>query len=688
MVTSSKIRETVSEMPPRIPGEVSRSGASVTSTDLSPAQERLWFLTQINPDTAATVARAVSLSGPLNRDVLERGLQSLVNRHESLRTTFATTQLYAGIDSKPVQLVADSGSFPLDLVDISGTLESEVQVITRERLRHKFDLSLGPLVRATLMRVNEQFHILLVTAHRIIADEESLKILMRELWQVYAARGELETAELSSTLIQYADFAADQLNWLQTQAAANSIDYWRRSLTGAPFVELPGDRTSSSVQTATGANISSVVDQTLTPKLRALADREEVTLRTVLLAAFTILLSRYSRQEEIVVGLQLTNRDQERLHNLVGPVSNLLPLRIDLSPRDSFARLLHRLAVLVLESGKHASVPFEKLLHELNVERSLSRPPLVQVTFDFKDAKDARFHATGLDIEDFPIDGGINNFEITLDVVSCSDHLECRFGYNEQLYKETLIERLQAHFQVLLDAIVQDPSRKISELPLLTDLEREQMLVEWNQTAVTYPQGQCLHELFEAQVERTPQALAVADEKQQLSYADVERRANQLAWRLRREGVGCESLVAVCLERSVDLVVALLGILKAGGAYVPLDPSYPESRLRFMLEDTQAAVVLTEQHLAMRLPVLGNSKQLWLDAEKEQLVQESSERPERLSQPESLGYVIYTSGSTGRPKGVAIEQRSTVALLQWAQEVFGPADLKAVLASTSICFDL
>ncbi len=655
----------------------------------SSAQERLWFLIQINPqDTAANIARAVRVLGPLNREVLERSLQAMIYRHETLRTTFATTQLYAGIDSRPVQLIAEAGSLSLDFVDLSETeVEATVEDLMRKRVRQPFDLSVGPLILATLIRVAEQSHILLIAAHRIIADEESLKILFRELWQVYAAAGDLEAAHLPPLPVQYAVFAAGQLQMLQSEAATSSIDYWRQTLAGAPVIELPVERTRAPLRTTAAANTSLVVGATLVERLRALAADERVSLRTLLLAAYTILVSRYSSQEQMVIGLELANRDAEEVRNLVGPLANVFPLRIDLAPSETFVCLVHRLDQLLLEAGKHAFVPFEKLLQELNVERSLSRSPLVQVTFDFLLGERARVRVAGLELEELVLESSTNIFELSLHVVSTCDRLECRWEYNEALYDSTLIEQLAGHFQVLLNGIVASPSQTISALPLLNERDREQVLVEWNRTEVAYEGGLCLAELFEAQAERTPTALAVADEQQRLSYAELDRLANQLAWRLRREGVGCESLVAVCLERSVEMLVAVLGVLKAGGAYVPLDPSYPEARLRFMLADTAAEVVLTEQHLAGRLPQVGG-KYLLVDAEREQLRAESEARPPRLTRPELLGYVIYTSGSTGRPKGVAIEQRSTVTLLQWAQQVFGPKDLAAVLASTSICFDL
>src|SRR5690349_1192700 len=375
-----------------------------TGSALSAAQERLWFLTQINPqDTTANIARAVKVNGPLDREVLERSLQSLLHRHETLRTTFAITQLYAGIDSRPVQLVAAAGRFPLDVVDIRETAKQRVDAtsLLRERVQQPFDLSLGPLVRATLLRFGEQSHILLITAHRIIADEVSLEIIFRELWQVYGAFGVLEAAQLPPVPIQYADFAANQLHTLESEAATSSLDYWRKTLAGAPPVlELPSDRTLAPLHSTTAAKASIVLDDSLVQQLRALAERERVSLRTLLLAAYAILLSRYSNQGEMVIGLELANRDLEETQNLVGPVANVLPVRIDLSPEATFVHLLHRLDKLLQEAGEHAFVPFEKLLQELEVERSLSRPPVVQVTFDLEFHDDEHAQVSGLEFEE------------------------------------------------------------------------------------------------------------------------------------------------------------------------------------------------------------------------------------------------------------------------------------------------
>src|SRR5215212_692088 len=678
MVTTSKSSN---------PGSV--GGTTATAPFLSPAQERLWFLDQINPgDASLNIARAVSINGVLDRDLLERCLRQIVSRHESLRTTFATTQLYAGVDSRPVKLVADSATLSIELVDISSEPDN-LRGLLREKTQHRFELSLGPLIRATFVKIAEQSHVLLIAAHRIIADDESLKILLRELFRIYTAGA--DATVLPPLALQYRDYAARQLNVLDSDSGRTAIEYWRESLAGAPAViELPSYRLKPGLRTSVAATDSIQLNDTLVTSLRALSESEQVTLRTTLLGAFVVLLSRCSRQNDLVVGLKISNRHDEEVQSLIGAVSNLLPLRIDLSPHETFTGLTARLQATVHDAGARAFIPFEKLLDELKVERSLSRPPLVQVTFSFSAEDELKLKAGPIAIEEVDFDAGVNNFELTLDVVR-SDRLECRFKYNVEVYSHSVIERMAEHFEVLLEAIVAEPEQRIGELPLLTQRERQQVLVGWNQTSVAYPPKQSIQQLFGEQVASTPKAIAVVDEQHALTYEELEQRANQLARRLRREGVGPESLVAVCLQRSTELLVALLGILKAGGAYVPLDPSYPQPRLQFMLEDSGAGVVLTEQPLVARLPRRGSTqsgKQICLDQERAQLAAESSERLPQQNLPQSLAYVIYTSGSTGRPKGVAIEHQSTVTLLQWAQTVYSRADLAGALASTSICFDL
>ncbi|HJT67992.1 MAG TPA: amino acid adenylation domain-containing protein, partial [Pyrinomonadaceae bacterium] len=664
-----------------------RKTARDRALPLSFAQERLWFLNQLDQDSGFyNVPGAFKLTGALDVPGLEQAFAALTLRHEVLRTTFSV------VDGKPVQVISPAPAVKFTTFNLAHLSaqdrDAEIQRLGFAEAREPFDLERGPLLRVKVLRLSETEHIVFVTIHHIVSDGWSLGILLKELAALYQSSLSQTRASLPELEFQYADYAVWQREWLQNDLLDRQLSYWQKQLQGIPAIlDLPRDRPRPAVQTFNGARHTDQLSESLSEALKQLSRRENVTLFMLTLAAFQTLLHRYTGQEQIVVGTPIAGRTSAPLENLIGFFVNTLALKASIFPGLSFKDLLGQIRETALDAFANQDLPFEQLVEALQPERDLSRTPIFQVAFAFQNAPREVFAVQGLTFERQRTENRTSKFDLMLFVTEVNESLYLTFEYNTDLFDEDRIERMMGHLQVLLEAVVAGPEQRIGELPLLPIAEREQVLVEWNRTDVAYPSGQGLAELFEAQAERTPAALAVADTQQRLSYAELERRANQLAWRLRREGVGCESLVAVCLKRSVEMVVAVLGILKAGAAYVPLDPSYPEARLRFMLTDTAAEVVLTEQHLAGRLPQAGG-KQLCLDAERERLRAESEKRPPRLSGPESLGYVIYTSGSTGRPKGVAIEQRSTVALLQWAQEVFKPEDLAAVLASTSICFDL
>jgi amino acid adenylation domain-containing protein len=666
-------------------------GDASTSSYVFPAsfaQQRLWFLDQLEPGSPFyNLPQVISIKGNLNVDALLRTLNEIVSRHEALRTTFS-----AGPEDSTTQVIAKTLTLAVPVDDLTALPASHhehtVSTVAREEARRPFDLSTGPLLRARLLGFDSNTHVLFLTMHHIVSDGWSLGVLFRELAVIYEAFASGKSSPLAPLPIQYADFTVWQREVLQGPALQRQIDYWKSKLSSAPPVlELPADRARPSIQQFHGAQMVRQLPRSLTQKLKHLSGEHRVTLFMTLLAAFKVLLWRYTNQPDLIVGSPIANRTRAETEDLIGFFVNTLVLRTDLSGSPTFAELLTRVKEVALGAYNHQDLPFEKLVEELSPERDPGRNPLFQVAFVLQNATRTKLELPDLTLERLNVDSGTAKFDLSLSILEVADGLKTSWEYNTDLFERWRVERMMGHFQVLLEAVVAAPDTRIAELPLLTRPEREQLLVEWNQTETAYPHGQCIQELFETQAALTPEAVAVVDEQQRLTYAELDQRANQLARRLRREGVACESLVAVCLERSVELVVALLGILKAGGAYVPLDPSYPQARLRFMLEDTQAAVILTEQRLAPRLPP-GDGKQIWLDQEREQLAQESGARPPRLSEPDSLAYVIYTSGSTGRPKGVAIEHRSTVALLQWAQTVYGPGELAGVLASTSICFDL
>jgi amino acid adenylation domain-containing protein len=642
-----------------------------SSMPLSFAQERYWFLEQINPgDASLNISHAVRIKGDLKQDLLEQSLTQVISRHESLRTTFAINQLQAVRDSKPAPLITASNTLGISVIDLSAVQES-AETLVRAAAQQPFDLTLGPLLRVTLIKLAPREHVLLLSAHRIVCDEASLQILFSELWSAYNENQWTPPA----LPIQYADYAA----WQRSSIESTDLEFWRTNLHGAPAViELPTDRPRPAVRTWHGQSTRLRLETELVNHLRRIAVVPGSSLDLLMLAAFKVVLGRHSRQHDIVVGQTISNRDHVETKNLIGPISNHLALRSSLEGEPTFLEFLSRVQHNVDEAHAHRSVPFEKVLEELQLQPGLSHTPVFQVSFEWQ--TDPR-----LELDEFEFDDGISRFDLMVEFTERPTRLDCRFRFSTDLFDADTIARLATHLKIVLEGIATDPNQKISVLSLLAPSERRQIVVEWNRTESEYRSEQLLHELFEEQAARNPEQVALVCGGERLSYGELNRKANQLAHHLKARGVGAEVLVGVCIERSLLMVVGLLGILKAGGAYVPLDPAYPTERVAFMLADSNARVVLTEEKL---LGLLGGVESLCLDRDWEQIAQERDGNLERQAAGENLAYVIYTSGSTGRPKGVAIAHRSTAALLAWAGRVYSPGELSGVLASTSICFDL
>ncbi|HYV09764.1 MAG TPA: amino acid adenylation domain-containing protein [Pyrinomonadaceae bacterium] len=671
VVAPAKSRLEPRTVPASIPPREDRS-----SVPLSFAQERYWFLEQISPgDVSLNISRAVRIKGDLRQDLLEQSLTEVINRHESLRTTFAINQIHAGRDSKPVPMITANSRLEISLTDLSSEAANNraqtAESVARAAAQRPFDLTLGPLLRVALIKLDEREHVMLLSAHRIVCDETSLQILFEELWSSYSENQWTPPA----LAIQYADYAAWQRNSLAGEST--ELEFWRTKLHGAPAViELPTDRPRPAIRTWHGQSTRVRLENELVDHLRRITAAGS-SLDVLMLAALKVVLSRHSRQHDIVVGQTISNRDHAE--HLVGPISNHLAVRSSLEGEPTFFEFLSRVQHNVLEAHAH-TVPFEKLLEELQLQPGLSHTPVFQVSFQWQTDP-------GLELDEFEFDDGISRFDLMLEFTERPTHLDCRFRFSTDLFDDDTIARLATHLQVVLEGIVSNPNQKISVLPLLAPSERRQILDEWNRTESEYRSERLLHELFEEQAARNPEQVAVVFGDEALSYGELNRKANQLAHYLKARGVGPEVLVGVCIERSLIMVVGLLGILKAGGAYVALDPAYPAERVAFMLEDSNARVVLTEEKL---LGLLGESgaEHICLDRDWKQIEQERETNPERSAAGENLAYVIYTSGSTGRPKGVGIAHRSTAALLAWARTVYSPAELNGVLASTSICFDL
>ncbi len=654
---------------------------------LSFAQQRLWFFDQLEPGLSAyNIPAAIRLKGPLNLAALEQSLNEIVKRHESLRTTFKQ------VEGRPTQVIAPSLTIKLPVVDLrklpASERETEVRRLVAAEAQLSFDLSRGPLLRSTVLRLNDDEHVGLLTMHHIVSDGWSTGILIREMATLYAAFCAGGSSPLPALPIQYADFAHWQRQWLQGDVLETQIAYWKQQLAGAPdLIDLPTDYPRPAVQTFRGAHQSLVLPGHLQKALRALGRQEGVTQFMLLLAAFKVLLYRYTSQDDLIVGTPVANRNRLETEGLIGFFVNSLVLRTDLSENPSFRQLLQRVREVCLGAYGHQDLPFDRLVEELQVRRDLRRNPLFQVMFVLHNTSLRTVELPGSTLTLVEGDSETAHFDLTLEIADTDQGLTAAFVYNIDLFDAGTIARMLRNFQTLLEAAVADPEQRLSDLPLLTETERQQLLVAWNSSGTDWSRDWCVHQLFEAQVERTPDAIAAVFEGEQLTYVELNRRANQLAHHLRALGIGPEVPVAVCLERSLEMVIGLLGIFKAGGAYVPLDPAYPRERLAFMLKDAQVPVLLTREKLAAELAER-NAKVICLDSGWETIACESSANLGSLTCPENLAYVIYTSGSTGQPKGVLISHGAIAGHCRNVQSIYELDSHDVVLQFASFSFDV
>lgn len=654
---------------------------------LSHAQQRLWLLDQIE-DLGSTyiISAAVRLQGALDVVALERSFAAVVERHEVLRTRFAV------IDGNPVQMIDPPGPFSLPVENLSALPEDERSSASRQRarllLQQPFDLERDSLLRAHLLRLSAEEHIAVVAMHHIVSDGWSIGVLLQEMGALYTAFSQGRGSPLPALWVQYADYALWQRGWLQGEALERQVGYWRDHLAGAPVtLELPTDRPRPAVQSYRGAHHGFVLPAELTVSLSELARSEGATVFMVLLAAFKMVLSRWSGQSDIVVGSPIAGRTHRELEGLIGFFVNTLALRTDLSGDPSFTELVGRVRETALGAYAHQDLPFEKLVAELQPVRDLGRQPIFQVLFALQNLPQDRLQLPGLELRQVGGGSPTAKFDLSLHMHEREGRLEGYLEYASDLFDRSTIERFADHLKTVLEGVVGEPSSPMSELPLLSEPERHRLLEEWNSTASDYPRDKCLPQLFAEQAARTPDAVAVVYDDQQLNYAELERRSNQLAHHLRKLGAGPDVIVGLCVERSLEMLVCLLGILKAGGAYLPLDPSYPADRLAYMLEDAQAPLVVTQVALLDRLPA-HEASVVQIDADWRLIAGHSVTAPSNSIVPENLAYVLYTSGSTGRPKGVSLQHASVVAMLSWAGEAFSREDTARMIASTSICFDL
>ena len=652
---------------------------------LSYAQQRLWFLDQLEPGSPLyNLHLSLRLKGRLDRESLQKALNIIISRHEALRTVFRME------GDEAYQVILPEYEQELCFRDLTHLPEAEREDESRRMIVEEagipFGLSERPPLRLYLLRLDEEDHVFFMIIHHIIIDGWSLGVFNQELEQLYNAYCKGEPAGLPELPIQYVDFSEWQRQRLQDEALEKEIEYWRHKLEDAPpLLELPTDNPRPGVKTINGARISALLPEELTQKLKALCQKEQVTLFMTLLAAYQVLLSRYSGQNDIVVGSPIAGRTQSETEALIGFFVNSLVLRSDLSGNPSFSDLLKRVQETALEAYDHQNIPFEKLVEKLNPVRNLSYTPIYQVAFAFQNMHINPLSLDGLEVSTLEVDRGTATFDLSLFVLNTDQGLKILMEYNTDLFGHDTIERMLGHYQQLLQGISANPEQPIGMLPLLTHDEEVMMLDEWNRTQADYPSEKTLVQLFEQQVVNTPDTIAVSSTKNSFTYAQLNERANQLAHQLIEQGVKPGSIIGLCLTRSTEMFVGILGILKAGAAYLPLDPDYPHERLQFMIEDCKVSKIITVGTYK-KLVSEFHTKPICIDSERHEDPGYSRKNPDVSMGPADLCYIIYTSGSTGMPKGVLIEHGNIVHSTTARMEYY-PEHVEKFILLSSFAFD-
>ena len=666
-----------------------RSGNSMP---LSFAQQRLWFLDQLEPGSPLyNIPLALRMTGKLDETALEKSLNFIAERHESMRTTFAV------VDSQPVQVIQPQVKITIPREDLSQLDQGEQEEIVlrkvSEEAQRPFDLTQPPLFRARLLVLSEQEAVVLFTMHHIISDGWSMGVLVRELVQCYPAFVRGTAPELPELKIQYADFADWQRKRLQGELYDEQLDYWRGQLADTPsLLQLPADHPRPSLQTSSGAILSFVIGNDIHKRLEEIGKNREATLFMTLLAAFQVLLHLYSGQDDICIGSPIANRTRAEIEGLIGFFVNTLVLRIDLSDDPTFSEVLDRVREMALGAYAHQDLPFETIVEALRPERDLSHTPYFQVMFILQNAASQALELPDLTIEQIEAHSGTATFDLTLMLSETPEGLHGVMEYNTDLFTAATVQGIIDHFVLLLKGIVCEPESKISDLPLLSEAEAEQILEDWNRTERTLPEAVCVHHLVEEQAARTPDEVALVmpayeeGERQTLTYGEMNQRANQVAHYLRAQGVESGMVVGICLPRSLDLIVGLLAILKAGAAYLPLDPEYPCERLQYMLEDTQTPLVLACKETLEVLPPI-DAETLCMDELSAEIAAQPLENAQSGVQPDDLAYIIYTSGSTGVPKGVLISHLAVVNHNLAVKDLFALTSEDRVFQFSTINFD-
>jgi len=648
---------------------------------LSSSQSRIWYMHQLSPESAAyNITAPIRFTGLLNKEALKRSIEAMAQRHESLRTTFRS------VDGKPVQVIAPAVTIELPEKDLRAVPEelrlSEAKRMLGEEARRPFDLEKGPLIRLLFLQLATDDHILLINMHHVISDQWSMGIIAREVTTLYNTFCQASKAPMDGSIAQYADFATWQDQSLTPDQLQVELSYWRSKLADSEPLTLPTDYPRPAAQTFHGAHQSFSLQTGLVERLKKLAIQHNATLYILFLAAFKALLVRYTGQHDVIIGSPVANRSRLEWENIIGTFINIVVLRTDLSDNPTFRQVVERVREVALDAFAHAELPFERLVQELQPNRDSSRSPLIQVLFNFQSAPVGKIELLGLSWMPFEIDQSASQFDLS---VTIDPQLTRKIlvAYNTDLYNAATIARFLRHYERLLELAAANPDLPIGKFQILSDHERRQLLYDWNETTVSFPQC-CIHDLFEAQARQNPDSVAVVFKEQQITYRDLDRRADQVARQLRTMDVKPEVVVGICLERSPELVIGLLGILKAGGAYLPIDPAYPLERIGFMIEDSGMQVLLTQEKLFRDLP-LSRCSVLCLDRLPEIPMLSNVQVT---AQPSDLAYVIYTSGSTGKPKGVEIQHRALVNFLHSLRQRPGLTEQDVFLSVTTISFDI
>jgi len=653
---------------------------------LSFAQKRLWFLDQLEPNSSFyNLPTAMRLKGELNVEALEKSINEIIRRHETLRTHFTA------VKGKPQQVIVPELSITPRLIDLSklaqDAQQAKAQQLATEEAQQPFDLSQAPLFRVSLVKLNDAEHNVLFTMHHIISDGWSVGVLVQEVAALYEAISRGEPSSLADLPIQYADFAVWQRDWLQGEILEKQLNYWTEQLKDSPPVlDLPTDLPRPAMQSFRGASLYRKFSPGLLKSLQSLGQREGATLFMILIAAFKTLLFRYTGQNQINVGTPHANRDRIETEDLIGFFVNTLVMSTDLSGHPTFKALLQRVREVAFGAYAHQDVPFETLVDTLHPQRDLSHTPLFQVMFVLQNAPMKSLEMEGLTFESIQIKSGTAKFDLSLVVVESENDLSAVIEYNTDLFYAGTIERMFDHFEFLLENIIANPEQSIATIPLIKADESHQILYEWNETKADFPSDKCMHQWFESLAEQNPDAIALTFAGQKLTYGEFNRRANQMARYLQNIGVGKEDLVGICMERSIEMMIGIMGTLKAGGAFIPLDPAYPTDRLDYMIADSSLSVLLTQQVLDQRLNPQ-QAKIVCVDSEWEKISGEANDNLNLDINPSNLAYVIYTSGSTGKPKGTMLQHRGWCNLGKAQQLAFGQGKDSRVLQFSALSFD-